>query len=94
MGTAFFDDLGTSHAKDGVDFPAASWKSYGNLTDVRLFHAGCGFKGDYFPVIGATTDATSAKVELQQPYFQTRVNRGVTLVRRRVRRRAMSRPHA
>ncbi|MGW0497351.1 hypothetical protein ACWD0Z_18540 [Streptomyces sp. NPDC003007] len=77
-GTAFFDDPGTPFAKEGVVFPAASWKNYSNLTDVRLVHAGCGFKGDYFPVAGVTADGTSAKVKLQQPYFQARVDRGGT----------------
>lgn len=60
-GTAFFDDPGTPFAKDGVVFPAASWKNYSNLTDVRLVQAGCGFKGDNFPVAGVTeTDEIAA----------------------------------
>lgn len=75
-GSSFYDDPGTPQSTDGIVFPAASWPSYTHPTDVRLFHVGCGFKADYFPVVKATVDATTAKIQLAQPSMQARVDRG------------------
>jgi hypothetical protein len=78
VGTSFFDDPNTPEANDGVVFPSASVPAYTNVTDLRLFQLDVGFKADYIPVVGITDDGTNAKIQLQQPYFQSRVTRSIT----------------
>lgn len=76
MATGVFDDPATPYPQDGIIVPATAVKDAPTRpADIRVAHASIGFKGDYFAVTSITEDGTSAKIALQQPYFQARYNR-------------------
>ncbi|MFI1093220.1 right-handed parallel beta-helix repeat-containing protein [Streptomyces sp. NPDC020917] len=75
-GTGLFRDAPAPAPYAGVTFPVSALKAYTNVTDLRLMHRGHGFKMDYFPVTKIVDDGTTAKVYLQQPYFQYRTDAG------------------
>ncbi|MFB6783747.1 right-handed parallel beta-helix repeat-containing protein [Streptomyces sp. NPDC056352] len=75
-GTGLFRDAAAPAPYEGVTFPASALKAYTNVTDLRVMHQGQGFKEDYFPVTKIVNDGQTAKVYLQQPYFQFRSNNG------------------
>ncbi|MFI1093214.1 right-handed parallel beta-helix repeat-containing protein [Streptomyces sp. NPDC020917] len=84
-GTSFFRDTSVPNpgnpdnpgrVYDGIVFPASAIRDYSNVTDLRLVHQGAGFKADYFPVTRITSDGANARVYLQQPWFQSRLDAG------------------
>ena len=76
-GVSYYADAGTTQAIDGITFNAADIKDYTNVTDLRLCHASS-FKIDEFPITAIINDDANGlkSLRLQQPYCQSRYNRG------------------